>query len=145
MGGGQEAHREREAETAGVLDLSHKLYCLEHGLATLQQFHFGEGKGRVQEGLGRGTAEHALGRRRCSWGKRLPPASPSRGLNSSQSGLLAVNRLISASSGQGSCLILLERVVFDSGLSHYSIASRPLLMKPHARATERQRGARRGR
>lgn len=54
-------------------------------------------------------------------------------------------RLISASSGQGSCLILLERVVFDSGLSHYSIASRLLLMKPHARATESQQGARRGR
>lgn len=68
----------------------------------------------------------------------MPPASPSR------CGPLAVSRLIGASSGQGSCLILLERAVFDSGLSHYSIASRLVLIKPHARAAESQRGDGRG-
>lgn len=45
-------------------------------------------------------------------GKALATCRPIPGLSSSQSGLLPVSELISASSGQGSCLILLQRVKY---------------------------------
>lgn len=109
-----------EQTTAGVLDLSHKLYCLEHRLATLQQFHLGEGKGEGKA-WGGGMAESTLGRQRCSLGNCFvdtchSQAHRERVLSSSQCGPLAVGKLISASCGWASCLILLE-IVFDSGLS----------------------------
>lgn len=59
-----------EQTTTEILDFSHKLYCLEHRLATLQQFHLGEGKGEGRA-WGGGMAEPTLGRWRCSLGNRF--------------------------------------------------------------------------
>ena len=66
------AHREKQ--TTKAPDLSHKLYCLEHRLATLQQFHFGEGKGAGGLGDGARLSPHRTGGDARSQVASLPPA-----------------------------------------------------------------------